>query len=166
MAGDGADAPILRERLERHRIVNVRMVGSVPHEDIPALYASADAAVVLLRDRPLFQGALPTKMLEAMAAGRPVLLSARGEAARLVRGCGAGVVVEPEDPDALAGAFAELAGDRPRALELGAAGRACAIERFGRERVVGRWWDVLERLAQGGHPLTASGAPERPSDTA
>lgn len=159
VAGDGADAPLLRERLGRERIENVRMVGSVPHADVPTLYAAADAAVVLLRDRPLFRGALPTKMLEAMAAGRPILLSARGEAARLVRDCGAGVVVAPEDPGALARAFGDLAADRTRATELGAAGRRCATERFSRERVVGLWWDVLERLAKR-HPLISSALPE------
>ena len=155
VAGDGADAPLLRERVARERIDNVRMVGSVSHGDVPRLYAEADAAVVLLRDRPLFERALPTKMLEAMAAGRPVVLSARGEAARLVSDCGAGVVVPPEDPDALARAFADLATARDRAADLGAAGRRCAVERFSRERMVDRWWDVLDRLA-GGHPLVSS----------
>jgi glycosyltransferase involved in cell wall biosynthesis len=158
VAGDGADAPLLRERLARERIANVRMVGSVPHDEVPALYARADAAVVLLRDRPLFEGALPTKMLEAMAAARPIVLSARGEAPRLVRECGAGVVVPPEDPDALAGAFAELAADGGRLTELGAAGRRCAVERFSRERVVGLWWEVLERLSVHDHPLASEGA--------
>lgn len=155
VAGDGADAPLVRERLERERIENVRMVGSVPHEDVPALYSEADAAVVLLRDRPLFRGALPTKMLEAMAAGRPIVLSARGEAARLVDDCGGGVVVPPEDPGALARAFGELAADRARVALLGAAGRRCAEERFSRARMVGLWWDVLSRLADG-HPLAPS----------
>lgn len=155
VAGDGADAPLLRERLDRERLENVRMVGSVAHEEVPDLYARADASAVLLRDRPLFRGALPTKMLEAMAAGRPIVLSARGEAARLVTDCGAGVVVPPENPEAMAAAFRELAADRPRVIDLGAAGRRCALQRFSRDRVVSLWWDVLERLAAR-HPLDSS----------
>ena len=152
IAGDGADAPILRERIDRERIEAVRMVGSVPHREIPRLYAGADAAVVLLRDRPIFEGALPTKMLEAMAAGRAIVLSARGESARLVAGAGAGVVVPPEDPEALAGAFRELAGDAERLRSLGAAGRRAAVESFSRERLVSRWWELLDQLSKG-HPL-------------
>jgi colanic acid biosynthesis glycosyl transferase WcaI len=85
-------------------------------------------------------------MLEAMAAGRPILLSARGEAARLVERCGAGLVIPPEDAGALAGAFGALARDRERAATLGAAGRRCAVEEFGRDRVVDRWWDLLTSL--------------------
>jgi glycosyltransferase involved in cell wall biosynthesis len=150
VAGDGADAPALRDRLARERIANVRMVGSVPHEGVPELYAESDAAVVLLRDRPIFEGALPTKMLEAMAAGRAILLSARGEAARLVERCGAGLVTPPEDAAALAGAFGALARDRDRAERLGAAGRTCAVEEFGRDRVADRWWELIKSLDRAG----------------
>lgn len=156
VAGDGADAAILRERIERERIEAVRMIGSVAHGEVPRLYAEADAAVVLLRDRPIFAGALPTKLLEAMAAGRAIVLSARGESARLVEGAGAGVIVPPEDPEALAGAFRELAGDAERLGALGAAGRRVAAERFSRERLVSRWWTLLQELSDGGHPLRRS----------
>ena len=152
IAGDGADAPALRERLARKRIGNVRMVGSVAHERVPELYAASDAAVVLLRDRPIFEGALPTKMLEAMAAGRAILLSARGEAARLVERCGAGLVTEPEDAAALAQTFAELGSDRDRLAALGREGRRCAVEQFDRARVADRWWEVLRSLVSGSRP--------------
>lgn len=148
VAGDGAEAPMLAERLRAERITNVRMVGTVPHDAVPSLYAGADAAVVLLRDRPIFEGALPTKLLEAMAAGRAVALSARGESAELVTSCGAGLVAPPEDPAALARLFAELAGDRSRLAELGASGRRCAAGRFSREKVTQSWWELLQRLAR------------------
>ena len=147
VAGDGADAPSLRRRLTEERIDNVRMVGSVPHAEVPALYRAVDAAVVLLRDRPIFEGALPTKMLEAMAAGRAVVLSARGEAPRVLERCGGGVVVPPEDQEALATAFRELARSPDRRRELGAAARRCAVERFGRGPVVERWWKTIRSLA-------------------
>ena len=74
IAGDGADAPALRARLAAAGPPSVRMLGAVPAADIPSLYAASDVAVVMLRDLPIFEGALPTKMLEAMAAGRPVVL--------------------------------------------------------------------------------------------
>ena len=48
-------------------------------------------------------------MLESMAAGRPVVLSAAGEAAGFVERSGGGVVVAPEDSGALAEAFRSLA---------------------------------------------------------
>src|SRR5262249_58659198 len=100
LAGDGADAARL-SALARP-LSNVELLGALPAKDVPKLYESADAAAVLLRDVPQFAGALPTKAFEAMAAARPLLVSARGEVARLVRENGVGLVTEPGDAAALA----------------------------------------------------------------
>jgi glycosyltransferase involved in cell wall biosynthesis len=143
IAGDGAAAPSLRARLATTGPQSVRMLGAVAAERIPALYADADVAVVTLRDLPLFEGALPTKLLEAMAAGRPVLLAARGEAARLVEAERCGVVVPPEDPRALADGLAALAADPARRAAMGAAGRRAVERDFGREPWLRRWHDLL-----------------------
>lgn len=143
IAGDGAEASALRARLKSSGPAGVDMLGAVPAAEIPSLYAETDAAVVMLRDLPIFEGALPTKLLEAMAAGRPVVLAARGEAARLVEREGCGVVVPPEDPRALAQALAALAADPGRRAALGAAGRRAAERDFGREAWLQRWHDLL-----------------------
>lgn len=148
IAGDGAEGEALRQRLAHSGLGNVRMLGAVPADEIPRLYAEADAAVVMLRDVPLFHGALPTKMLEAMAAGRPVVLAARGEAAQAIEAAGAGVVVAPEDPAALAEAFAGLAADPQRRTALGAAGRAAVEREFGRDPWLDRWQALLENSVE------------------
>jgi colanic acid biosynthesis glycosyl transferase WcaI len=147
IAGDGAEGPDLRRRLANGGLHNVTMLGRVPHERIPELYAEADAAVVLLRDKPLFEGALPTKMFEAMSAGRPVILSAAGEAASLVEEASCGVVVPPERPRELAAALTDLAADRKRAGKLGAAGRDAVLEGYSREQAFDRWYELLTSLA-------------------
>jgi glycosyltransferase involved in cell wall biosynthesis len=146
IAGDGAEGPELRRRLAAAGLPNVKMLGRVPHERIPELYAEADAAVVLLRDRPLFEGALPTKMFEAMSAGRPLILSAAGEAATLVEESSCGVVVPPERPQELAAALSGLARDRDRAGRLGAAGRQAILEGYSRELAFDRWYELLSSL--------------------
>jgi glycosyltransferase involved in cell wall biosynthesis len=147
IAGAGAEAPALRARVAEERIANVALVGTVAAGAVPSLLAGAHAGVVMLRDRELFADALPTKLLECMAAGRPVVLSARGESAALVDTTGSGVVVPPEDPDALAGAFSALQEDAARRARMGAAGRAAARERYGRRASVDRWAALLERVA-------------------
>jgi glycosyltransferase involved in cell wall biosynthesis len=143
----GAGAEALQVAAQARDVPNVRLLGTVPSDRIPALYADADAAAVLLRDKPLFEAALPTKMLEAMAAGRPVLLAARGEAAALIKDASAGIVVAPDDAGALAGAIRQLAADRALAVRLGAAGRRRAEDCFGREQSVHRWLSLLESLS-------------------
>jgi glycosyltransferase involved in cell wall biosynthesis len=147
IAGDGAEAGQLRARLAQRGPAGVRMLGAVPSERIPALYAACDVGVVMLRDRPVFHGALPTKMLEGMAAGKPIVLAADGEAARLIETSGGGVVVPPEDPFALAAAFRSLAADPERRARLGAAGRRAVEDGFGRSAWIGRWRALLERVS-------------------
>jgi glycosyltransferase involved in cell wall biosynthesis len=148
IAGDGAEAPALRDRLTATGPANVTMLGTRPREEVPGLYAEADVAVVLLRDRPIFEDALPTKLLEAMAAGRPLVLSAAGEAARLLEREGAGLVGRPEGPSERAAARRRLAADPEQRERLGAAGRAAAEREFGRGPWLERWRRVLERAAR------------------
>lgn len=150
IVGDGAAAGPLRAA----RGGNVRVLPAVAAAAIPPLYAQADAGVVLLRDLPIFDEALPTKLLEVMAAGRAVVAAVRGEAARVVEDAGAGVVVAPQDATALADAFCALADDRERVRLAGRAARACAERRFARSTAVARWEQLLHRLDSPG--LTCS----------
>jgi glycosyltransferase involved in cell wall biosynthesis len=155
IAGGGAEA----DRLAGGRPANVHVRGVLPPERVPALYAEADAGVVLLRDRPIFAGALPTKLLECLAAGRPAVLSARGEAAALLERSGAGLVTAPEDPAALAEAFRVLHADPALRARLGAAGRTEAA-RFDRPGSVRAWAELLARVSgPGGRPSTRASAP-------
>jgi glycosyltransferase involved in cell wall biosynthesis len=147
IAGGGADTAALAARIAQERIGNVELVGTVAAERIPALFASAHAGIVMLRDRELFADALPTKLLECLAAGRPVLLAVRGVSAALVRDAQAGLAVPPEDPPALAQAFKTLAADPERRERMGAAGRRLVAERYARAPSVDRWADLLERIA-------------------
>jgi glycosyltransferase involved in cell wall biosynthesis len=147
IAGDGALAGELRALVAERRVENVALLGAVAPAQVPGLYAAADAAAVLLRDLPLLRGALPTKLLEALAAGRPVVLAAHGEAAALVREAGAGLVVAPGDPLALAGALTCLHGDPALRRSLGDAGQRFARERFGVEPAVVEWSRALADVA-------------------
>ena len=65
-----------------------------------------------------------------MATGRPVVLSAAGEAARIIERTGAGVAVAPEDPRALAAAVERLADDPAAGAAMGERGREFARRRL------------------------------------
>jgi glycosyltransferase involved in cell wall biosynthesis len=147
IAGDGAEQAHLRQLASG--VTNVEVLGAVTADAVPGLYADADVAAVLLRDLPLFRGALPSKMFEAMAAGRPLMLSAAGEAAELVRAGGAGLVTAPEDPRALADALLHAAGLGEGGLrEMGERARALAGD-FDRPRLIDRWYSMLAELMSG-----------------
>jgi colanic acid biosynthesis glycosyl transferase WcaI len=148
IAGGGAEHGIVTEAAGR--LSNVKALGVVDPVLVPELYATNDVAVVLLRDRPLFRSALPTKLLEAFAAGRPVVVSASGESAELVRDERSGLAVPPESSHELAAAFELLRRDRGLRERLGASGRRLAVDRFARAASVADWDRLLRAGADQG----------------
>ena len=145
VAGEGPDAPLLRRQIETLGLRNVRLLGAVAPDRVPGLYAQADAGIVPLRDLPIFAGALPTKLFEVLAAARPAILASRGEAATLIHDTAAGLVVEPENPPALAYAFRQLHSNPHEAAAMGRRGRLHA-RRFDRATAVGLWEELLHGL--------------------
>jgi glycosyltransferase involved in cell wall biosynthesis len=110
-----------------------------PHEQVPLLLAAADACLIMMRKLPLFEGALPCKMYEALACGRPILLAVDGEARRLAaEEAGAAVFVEPENPTALAQAIIRLYEEPALAQALSTRGRALAEARFDYDQLSAR----------------------------
>jgi glycosyltransferase involved in cell wall biosynthesis len=166
IAGEGPDALLLGEEIAARGLENVRLLGAVAPELVPGLYAQADAGVVPLRDLPIFAGALPSKLFEVLAAGRPAIVAAgiHGEAATLIREAGAGLVVAPEDAGALAEAFRRLRADPSEAAAMGRRGRLRARD-FDRAAAVGQWESLLRRLAVG-RPYGSAAADRRRGDSA
>jgi colanic acid biosynthesis glycosyl transferase WcaI len=119
---------------------------AMPRDAIPVALAAADAALVMLRDGPLYEASLPTKLVEAMAAGRAVVVAARGLSASIVGSAGAGYVAEPENATDLARAIGEAAVDPERDVR-GDRGRAVVTESYDRAVVVRHLSDLLERAA-------------------
>jgi glycosyltransferase involved in cell wall biosynthesis len=109
--GEGARRQDLIELAKSSRIENVSFVGAVPSEAAIDYLALADAIVVSLRKSAVFDGALPSKIFEAAAMEKPILLSASGISADIVRRYHAGLAVEPENPEALAVAALRLSSD-------------------------------------------------------
>lgn len=128
--GEGPLKPLLRERVEEHGLTNVTFHPQVPTEAVPRLLAASDALLVPLSAHPTFADFIPSKLIDAMATGKPVLLSAAGESARILARSGAGIAVPPEDPQALADAALKLAADPELCRDMGARGREFARRRL------------------------------------
>lgn len=109
--GEGARRRDLMELSAGLGLKNVTFLGAVPSEAAVDYLALADAIVVPLKKSTLFDGAMPSKIFEAAAMEKPILLSASGISADLVRRYDAGLVVAPEDPVALAAAAMRLKSD-------------------------------------------------------
>ncbi|MFN3486623.1 MAG: glycosyltransferase, partial [Planctomycetota bacterium] len=86
-------------------------------------------------------------ILEAMAAGRPVIATDVGGVRDVVRDGETGLLVPPKDPGALAAALVELARAPERAGALAARARAEVRERFSVDRMVASYAQLYRRLA-------------------
>jgi glycosyltransferase involved in cell wall biosynthesis len=146
IVGDGAERTQLEALAVEWKLKNVEFKGRVRHEEVPAVITSASVAVMLLRDVPLFEDALPTKLLEYMAAGRPVVAAASGQVATLVNGVGAGIVCPPENAAAVAAAIRTLTSDEAAAQSMGSLGRAYVEATLSRVAMVDTLEEEIKRL--------------------
>ena len=108
-------------------------LGPIDHSRVPGLLAAARVAWVPLQRHGNYDRAVPTKLVEAMAAGRPVVASDLGRMGAIVREAGCGLVVPPGDPAAHAAALARLLSDRQDAARMGSAGREAFLAGLGFE---------------------------------
>ena len=108
-----------------------------------------DACVATLRREPIFAYTIPSKIQSYIACGRPVIAALEGEGGRIIREAGAGWVVPPEDPKALADAvLAARALARPELNAMGSRGEAWFREHFEREKLLSRLEGFLAEVAR------------------
>ncbi len=145
LVGEGAEKPRLRDQAAGRGLTNLTMTPGVPHEQVPALLAAADLCLVPLRDLPLFATFIPSKLFEALASGRAVIGALAGESAGILSQAG-GLVVPPEDGDALAAAIRELASDPQRRRAMGERGRQYVELYFERAELARTYRKLLAEL--------------------
>lgn len=131
LVGDGARKGWLVNEAARRGVEGVRFVDAVPRERIPDVLEGFDACLVPLRDSPTFSAVIPSKLFEAAAARRPILLGVRGEAAKIVETHGAGLTFAPESASELVSAIQRLRKEEGlyRRLQQGCDDLAAAYDR-------------------------------------
>lgn len=102
IVGDGVALDGIRTLAADLDATNVDFLGRVPQEEMPALYAQAEYALVTLKDLPVFRGTIPSKFQGALAHGLPVVTTVQGDLRSLVEGLGVGYTADAEDPESLA----------------------------------------------------------------
>lgn len=117
--GAGVAAPALKKQASELGLHNVQFLPRVTVDQVGAYLAAADALLVHLANDPVFDITIPQKTQAYMLAGRPILMAVGGEAGDIVRNAGAGVVVQPCQPEQLAQAaivLSELAHEELQAM--------------------------------------------------
>jgi phosphatidylinositol alpha-1,6-mannosyltransferase len=146
LVGDGPYGERLRRLAVEHGVAeHVVFTGPVRWDELPAHHAVGDvfALPCRTRGRGLDVEGLGIVLLEAAAAGLPVLAGDSGGAPETVRGGETGQVVPGRDPAAVADALVELLADPDRAAAMGAAGRAWMRRDWQWESSAGRLAEFL-----------------------
>lgn len=142
VAGDGDERTALERRSAELRLEGrVRFLGPQPRERVVELFRAADASILSSSWENF-----PHTVVEALAVGTPVLATAAGGVAEVVRDGENGLLVPIEDAEALAAAVGRYFGDAELRERLRAAA-APSVEDYAPERVFARLEDQLARAA-------------------
>ena len=146
--GEGAEKARLKAEAATLQLANVRFIDQQPRDRLLAFYRASDVSLVPLRNLPLFQKVLPSKLFELMGNGVPLICNVAGEAAQLVERARGGLCIEPESVEAWVKAIERLRDDEPLRRQLGEQGKAFVLSHYLRETLALRYVAALqERFA-------------------
>ena len=130
LIGDGPERPMLEQRIKSLNLQrNILFLGS--REDIPDLLACCDLSVL-----PSESEGFPNSLLEAMAAGLPVIATCVGGTPEIIENGINGLLVPPKDPSALARAILRVLGDSEFAKKLAISGQERVRKQFSFDRLI------------------------------
>ena len=120
LAGEGPTREKLQDQCARLELdEQVIFAGRISHEEVPDLLSAVDIVAL-----PALAEGMPLSLLEAMAAGHPVIATRVGAIPEIIKDRITGRLVSPGSPDALARAVDELLCDLPTARRLAAKDRS------------------------------------------
>ncbi|HUP87896.1 MAG TPA: glycosyltransferase family 4 protein [Longimicrobiales bacterium] len=147
IVGEGVHKKHIIERIAAEQIGNVRLMPFQPEAMLPQLRATMDVQLALYQPDAA-QSSLPSKIYEAMASGRPLLVAAEEgtELRHVVEETKSGLVVDPRNKKQLLAAVQALIADTDLRSRLGAQGRIAAETSFSKQRAVQRYATLFRRL--------------------
>ncbi|GEM_PF-39665 len=151
IAGDGGDERYLADLARDLGVeAHVRILGRIPEEELPSLYAAADLFAMVSREEQTRRGTVVEGFgivfLEASAAGKPVIGGNSGGIPEAVRDGITGLLVNPTDPDAIAAAVIRLLTDPGLAERLGRQGREWVVREMTWDKAGQEFRDALARF--------------------
>lgn len=151
--GDGPDKYLLFEMIKKYGLSDqVTLLGRKQPAEIESYYAQSallalPCCVSKLHDEPGNHDCLPFVLIEAMAKGIPVISTPMGAIPELVRDGETGLLIEPENPEALAAAIIRLLQDQDLAQRLAQAGRAQVVQEFDVSQTTSHLMHLFQEVA-------------------
>lgn len=142
--GSGPVKESLQAMKEEKQLSNVYFYPPVPKSIMPEILKAIDVALVPLKNIDLFRGAIPSKIFEALAMKKAILLGAEGEAKDLFIEQGkAGLAFIPEDAVDLVKNALHLYNNRSELAKLGENGRNYVEANFNRDSIAEKFYNFL-----------------------
>ena len=149
VVGEGPDREKLESLIDELKIrESVSMLGR--RDDMPSVYASLEIMASASR-----QEGLPIAILEGMASKRPIIATAVGAVPTVVLDGRTGVLLPPENIEALASEIANLLRDPALRMSLGTAARKLVEEKFSAGRMTADYLHVYEEAVSAQDKNTA-----------
>ncbi|MGB3510470.1 MAG: glycosyltransferase family 4 protein [Microcoleaceae cyanobacterium] len=147
IVGEKNALSLLQKYCEEYKAENVLLLPFVPREKLPEMLSAADVGLVVQK-RIVTQFNLPSKIPVILASGRPIVASVpdTGTAMKVVKDSGGGVVVPPEDPQALADAVLDLYQNPEKTQTFGQQGRIYTEKNFSLEAALDKYKKLFDEL--------------------
>ncbi len=155
LVGDGAVRAELQQQAQTLGLDNIIFTGLVDQQRVAEILAITDTCLVHLKRRELFKTVLPSKIFEAAAMAKPIVLGVEGEAAELVQRIKGGICMEPENPEDLVRIVSRLADEPEMGKALGHAAHLHVTRHFDREELASNYLKIIHQVAgrQSSKPL-------------
>lgn len=145
-AGGGAAAEKVKALVEEKGLPNVVFLGRQDKKEMARIWSLCDVSIVHLKDSPLFQHVIPSKIFESFAMGLPIIMGVpKGEATDIIERTDTGLVVAPASPQELGAAVLRLFNDR-ELLKRYQENCLTAAQRFDRRRLACEMLEALEGI--------------------
>lgn len=148
-----------REKEYKHfckekNLLNCYFLSARPKKEMFLFYKSADACIQLTPKGEFWKCVLSNKIFDYLGNGCPVVFAGTGDTADLLEKANAGLVVEPENPEALAEAILYLYNHPEKRKEMGENGFEYIRKHYSRDRLLKKLEDMLLEVAAGKNPAT------------
>ena len=151
VVGDGVRRSRIETQVREQQLINVKLLPYQPRSRVPDIYATSDLCLV-----PLMAGTakttVPSKLYTIMASGRPALVAVDEDSdlVQTVRNAQCGIVVRPDDTDALLNGIRQAFSNQVPLRNLGRNGRSYVEQHLSR-RVVSEQYHALIQQVVGAH---------------
>ena len=146
LVGGGMKKGSLVAQAKEYGLKNITFVDTVSKSEISDYLNASDVCTAVLKKCDTFKTVYPNKVFDYMTVEKPIILGIDGVARKLVEDAGAGVFVEPENPEAFAEAVLRLKNDLELVKRYTSRSRQFVSDNFSREVLAMKYLDVIERV--------------------